>query len=136
MSELMQNPRRGKQLLRFDGFGFDHKNLETVGATDIDALIDVRDRILIIFEVKLDGKIVPKGQRYVLQRLVEDAKAKGKHAIAIVVDHSIYDPDEDVYLADLIVREVFESEGMMWKPMKKRMTARELANWYVERYFK
>lgn len=126
----MQNPKRGKQLLRFDGFGFDHSRLENVSATDIDAIVDVRDKILIIFEVKLDGKEVPKGQRYALQRLVGDAKANGKHAIAMVVD-----PEEDVYLADLIVREVFESGGMIWKPMKKRMTARELANWFVNRYF-
>lgn len=132
----MQNPKRGKQLIRFDGFGFDNRCLENVGATDIDALVDVRDRILIVFEVKLDGKEVPKGQRYALQRLVGDAKANGKHAIAMIVDHYVYEYDKDIYLADLIVREVFESEGMMWKPMKKRMTARELANWYVERYFK
>ena len=121
--------------MRFEGFGLDHKNLETVLATDIDALIDVRDRILIVFEAKLDGKEVPKGQKYALQRLIGNAKAAGKHAIAIVVDHDVYDMDEDVYLAGLIAREVFTSEDMCWKPMKRKMTARELANWYVDRYF-
>lgn len=132
----IKNPKRSKQLFRFEGFGFDNKELKSVGATDIDAIVDVRDKILIVFEVKFDGKQVPKGQRYALQRLVGDAKANGKHAIAIVVDHYVYEYDEDVYLANLIVREVFESESMTWKPMKKRITARELANWYVGRYFK
>ena len=131
----IRNPKRGKQLLRFDGFRLYHKGLETVGATDIDAIVDVRDKILIVFEVKLDGKEVPKGQRYTLQRLVEDAKRAGKHAIAIVLDHYAYSYDEDVYLPNLIVREVYTSEDLRWKPMRKRMTAKALANWYVERYF-
>lgn len=135
MNELMKNPKRGKQLLRFGGFGLDHDRLETVLATDIDALIDVRDKILIVFEVKLAGKALPKGQIYALQRLVGNAKDAGKHAIAIVVDHDVYDTDEDVYLSGLIAREVFTSEDMCWKPMKRKMTARELANWYVDRYF-
>lgn len=132
----IKNPKRSKQLLRFEGFGFDNKELKSVGATDIDAIVDVRDKILIVFEVKLEGKQVPKGQRYVLQRLVEDAKKANKHSIAIVLDHDIEDPIQDVFLANLIVREVYSSEDLRWKPLKKRMTARELANWYVERYFK
>lgn len=136
MPELMKNPKRGKQLIRFDGFGFNNNQLKSVGATDIDAIVDVRDKILIIFEVKLYGKQVPKGQRYVLQRLVEDAKKANKHSIAIVLDHDIEDPIQDIFLANLIVREVYSSEDLRWKPLKKRMTARELANWYVARYFR
>ena len=132
---LMNNPKRGKQLLRFDGFGLDHDRLETVMATDIDALIDVRNRILIVVESKLAGKEVPKGQQYALQRIVSDAKAAGKHGIAIVADHDVYDPDEDVFLKDLICREVYTTEREEWSVMKRRMTVRELANWYVNRYF-
>lgn len=135
MDGLYQNPRRGKQLLRFDGFGFDKPGLETVIATDVDALIDVRDKILIIVEAKLAGKEVPKGQQYALQRIVSDAKKAGKHAIAIVADHNVFNPEEDVFLKDLICREVFESEEEKWRRMKRRMTVRELANWYVNRYF-
>lgn len=135
MEGLYQNPKRGKQLLRFDGFGLDKKSLESVMATDIDALIDVRDKILIVVEAKLAGKEVPRGQQYALQRIVTDAKKAGKHAIAIVADHDVYDPEQDVFLKDLICREVFESEQEQWRRMKRRMTVRELANWYVNRYF-
>lgn len=135
MDGLYQNPRRGKQLLRFDGFGLDRESLESVMATDIDALIDVRDKILIVVEAKLDGKEVPRGQQYALQRIVTDAKKAGKHAIAIVADHDVYDPEQDVFLKDLVCREVFESEIEQWRKMKRKMTVRELANWYVNRYF-
>ena len=84
---VYENPNRGRQLLRFDDMRF----LNSITPTDIDAMIEVRDRVLVFFEAKLRGKDVPRGQRIALERLVLNAKSAGKHAIAIVGEHCVDD---------------------------------------------
>ena len=126
-----EHPDRGKQLLRFDGMQF----LGSITPTDIDGLIEVRNQIIIFFEAKLQDKDVPFGQRLALERLVKDAGRAGKHAIAIIGEHNIKDPSEDVFLKDLFVREVFTTESMRWRPPKRRLYAKEAADVYIEHYY-
>ena len=127
-----EHPNRGKQLLRFDGMRF----LDTITPTDIDGLIEVRNQIFIFFEAKLQDKEVPDGQRLALERLVKDAGMAGKHAIAIVGEHNITDPSEDVFLKDLLVREVFTTETMRWRPPKRRLYAKEAADVYIKHFYR
>ena len=126
-----EHPDRGKQLLRFDGMQF----LGSITPTDIDGLIEVRNQIIIFFEAKLQDKDVPFGQRLAIERLVKDAGRAGKHAIAIIGEHNIKDPSEDVFLKDLFVREVFTTESMRWRPPKRRLYAKEAADVYIEHYY-
>lgn len=126
-----ENRKRGKQLLRFDGMNY----LQNITPTDIDALIDVRDKVLVLFEAKLADKECPFGQKLALERLIRDAYKAGKHAICIIGEHNITDPDCDVFLKDLIAREVYDTEYKAWKPMKKTMTVKELADWYISRFY-
>lgn len=127
-----EHPDRGKQLLRFDGMQF----LGSITPTDIDGLIEIRNQIIIFFEAKLQDKDVPYGQRLALERLVKDARLAGKHAIAIIVEHNIKDPSEDVILKDLLVREVFTTELMRWRPPKRRLYAKEAADVYIKHFYR
>ena len=129
---VYENPKRGKQLLRFDGMRF----LDSITPTDIDGLIEVRNQILVFFEAKLQDKEVPFGQKLALERLVKDAGKAGKHAIAIIGEHNIIDPSEDVFLKDLLVREVFTTELQRWKPPKRRLYAKEAADIYIRYFYK
>ena len=136
------NSRRGRQLLRFDGMIPQREDLCSITPTDIDAVIDVRNRMLILFEAKYNGKEVPQGQKKALERLVDDAKSAGKNAIAIVCDHNVEDVNKDVFLKDVflkdaIAREVYETEHQEWRPMKRNgMTAKELADFYIRTYYR
>lgn len=130
------NTRRGRQLLRFDGMNLQREDLCSITPTDIDAVIDVRNRVLILFEAKLNGKEVPQGQKKALERIVDDAGCAGKNAIAIVCDHNVSNESEDVYLKDSIAREVYETEHHEWRQMKRHMTAKELADFYIRTFYR
>lgn len=129
---VYEHPSRGKQLLRFDGMRF----LDSITPTDIDALIEVRNQIVVFFEAKLKDKEVPFGQKLALERLVRNAGRAGKHAIAIIGEHNVTDPSEDVFLKDLLVREVFTTEQMQWRPPKRKLYAKEAADVYIRYFYK
>lgn len=129
---VYEHPNRGKQLLRFDGMRF----LDSITPTDIDALIEVRNQIVVFFEAKLKDKEVPFGQKLALERLVRNAGRAGKHAIAIIGEHNVTDPSEDVFLKDLLVREVFTTEQMQWRPPKRKLYAKEAADVYIRYFYK
>ena len=129
---VYEHPNRGKQLLRFDGMRF----LDSITPTDIDALIEVRNQIVVFFEAKLKDKEVPFGQKLALERLVRNAGIAGKHAIAIIGEHNVTDPSEDVFLKDLLVREVFTTEQMQWRPPKRKLYAKEAADVYIRYFYK
>jgi hypothetical protein len=129
---VYEHPNRGKQLLRFDGMRF----LDSITPTDIDALIEVRNQIVVFFEAKLKDKEVPFGQKLALERLVKNAGRAGKHAIAIIGEHNVTDPSEDVFLKDLLVREVFTTEQMQWRPPKRKLYAKEAADVYIRYFYK
>lgn len=129
---VYEHPNRGKQLLRFDGMRF----LDSITPTDIDALIEVRNQIVVFFEAKLKDKEVPFGQKLALERLVRNAGRAGKHAIAIIGEHNVTDPSEDVFLKDLLVREVFTTEQMQWRPPKRKLYAKEAEDVYIRYFYK
>lgn len=121
-----RRPEKGRQLLRFDGMRSGKASL-----TDIDALVEFRGRIWVIFEAKYNGSAVPAGQRYALEHFVQSMRAGERHAMAVVVDHTVKDETQDIFLRDLPVREIYTTEGKGWRPPKAPMTAREIAAAYV-----
>ena len=110
--------------------------LDSITPTDIDALIEVRNQIVVFFEAKLKDKEVPFGQKLALERLVRNAGRAGKHAIAIIGEHNVTDPSEDVFLKDLLVREVFTTEQMRWRPPKRKLYAKEATDVYINHFYK
>jgi len=123
----IKSRHRAKQLISFEGIEYG----ERLWPTDIDALIEWHDKAWLIFEVKIWDKDVPYGQKLALERFVKDASRAGKEAIAVVVEHHLTNPDEDVTLADCTVREIFVSGEHRWRPTSEPMTAQELADSYI-----
>ena len=89
---------------------------------DIDGVIEWEDRKIILIEVKKKGVTVPYGERVTLQRMVTDFYHAGKEAVAVVADHTVFDPAKDVIVADCIIRELYTSYERVWRPPKKLMT--------------
>ena len=121
-----RRPNKGRQLLRFEGMGSGRAT-----PTDIDALIEYHGRVWVLFEAKYHGAEVPAGQRYALEHFVQAMRQAGRHAMAVVVDHEVQDETRDVYLRDLPVREMYTTEGKGWRPPRRPMTARMIADEYI-----
>ena len=126
---VYQYESRGRQLLRFDGVRYGN-----ITPTDIDGIIDYKNRVWILFEAKLAGKSVPAGQRLALERLIQNAKRAGKHGLAMIIEHNVSDCTRDVFVTDCMVREVYTTENMDWRPPKWRIGAKDMADAYIN-YF-
>lgn len=126
---VYQNANRGRQLLRFDGFRYG-----SITPTDIDGVIDYHDFVWVLFEAKLAGKDVPRGQKLALERLIQNAKRARKHGIAMIVEHNVEDCTKDIILRDCMVREIITTENMKWRPPRRSITAKDMSDAYINYY--
>ena len=76
MSECGQyrNPERGRQLILFDGLQYGD-----MSPTDIDGILDGKNRIWLVFEAKLADAPMRRGQRLTLERVLQ---VKGVASVA------------------------------------------------------
>ena len=125
--EVYKNPNRAKQLLLFDGLEFSNN----IAPMDLDGLIEYQNRKRVLIEVKLQNTPVPRGERLALERMVNDFSIAGKEAMAIIVDHKVFDPKEDVHVKDCLVRELYHSRERQWRPPKKMMTVQMLLDSFL-----
>lgn len=116
-----------KQLLLFDGLELSRN----ASPMDIDGVIEWEDRKIVLIEIKKKGVKVPYGERLTLQRMVNDFGKAGKLAVALVADHTVFNPTEDVRVADCIVREVYTSSERVWRPPKRMMTVEGLVRLFL-----
>ena len=126
---VYQNANRGRQLLRFDGLIYGN-----ISPTDIDGLIEYRNRLWIMFEAKMQGKDVPQGQRLALERFIQNVRYAGKHGIAMIVEHDVKDTGQDIYLKDCNVREIITTENGQWHPPKYEITVKDITDLYIKYY--
>jgi len=120
------NIGKAKQLISFDGIQYDGASL-----SDIDFCMEFRNRIWVIGEVKSQGVIVPQGQKLFLQRFVNMARDGGKRAIAIVVEHNVWNWKETVQLRDCQVREYYTSETRRWAYPRRPYYVEEMIDQYI-----
>ena len=100
MSYSYEHPERGKQLILFDDMVYQNN----ARPTDVDALIEYKDKAWVIVEVKHRNKPVPVGQEIAYERLAHDLSKTGKPTLYIVAEHSIDDPRQEVQLRTCSVR--------------------------------
>lgn len=95
---VIRNPEYAKQLKDFSGLSFG-----TITPTDVDGMIEYRNKGFIFFESKYGGAEMPEGQRLALERLVEDHK---KPAILFSCVHNT--PSSEVIdFAKIIVKKYY-----------------------------
>lgn len=104
---------------------FESLQVGKLGATDIDAMIEYKDKGYLFIEIKYLDKQVPLGQRIALERLVKDT-GNNKLSIALVCEHWESDTEKFVDVGNCFIREIFTSTEMKWRPTKTVMTVREL----------
>ena len=107
---IIENPARKRQILRFNNLTYG-----TITPTDLDGVIEYKNRAYVFFEIKYRGAQVKYGQKLALERLVKDSAANDKKSVAIIADHYVDDCATDVDAADCKVREIFLFESPQWR---------------------
>lgn len=114
MTNTILNLDRFKQPVVFEGLNFG-----TIYPTDIDGMIEYKNKAYVFFEVKYRGKDIPLGQRIALERLVVDT-GKSKESIALVLDHEVSNASDGILVKDCTVRELYFSRERYWRQTKPR----------------
>lgn len=131
MQSRINNPTRMKQLIDFKGLEVDGY----IYPTDIDGLIEYKDKEYIIFEVKYGNADVPLGQKLAIQRMVDDFTKVGKQAVAFICEHTVHNSDIPVVAAWCKVREIYYGKEKQWRAPDAEITVREAIDSF-QRYSK
>lgn len=98
-----------------------------ISLSDIDAVVELRGKYLILFEVKRDGVEIPKGQRGMLESIVNAWHETGRVGMVVKAEHD--QTGKFVYLRRCIVTQVYYKGT--WRDQNERITVREfLDNFY------
>jgi hypothetical protein len=122
----LQNRARVKQIISFDGMLVDN-----ITPTDIDGFIEYRDKAFVLYEFKLNGAEMPRGQRLALERTVNAFRRANKGAVLFLCKHNVKDPAQDVIAADAVVDKVY-LDGKWYNG--DGATAKELTERYLSVY--
>ena len=118
------NRELASQIRSFRGLRFNN-----ITPTDIDGLIEYKKKGYILFELKRTGAILPDGQRWAIERMVDDLN-KTKPSIGLIAEHD-NKPPEDIDAANSIVKE-YRYEGS-WHLYKNRMTLRDAIGGFIDK---
>ena len=99
---LIQNRKRAKQLIDFTGLKFGN-----IYPTDIDGVIEYKNKAIALFELKHGDAELPEGQRLALRRMIDDSRAAGKEAVLFICEHYVDDCNKDIDASETIVRKFY-----------------------------
>ena len=102
------------------------------GATDIDGMSDYKGQGFLFYELKHRDAECPFGQKKALENFVNTAHDAGRVGLALIAEHVVDDPLEDVTVKDCIVREMYYSEEKEWRPPRERITVGQAEHMFNE----
>jgi len=98
----IQFRERSRQVIDFSGLQYGN-----ITPTDIDGLIEYKDKAYAIIEMKYGKAEMPKGQKLAIERMVNDLASKGKLATAFLCEHYVANTDDDIVASKAIVRSCY-----------------------------
>jgi hypothetical protein len=114
-----------RQLVDFKGMDYG-----TGYPTDIDGFLEIKGRVFIFVEMKFHGTDLSIGQRLAYEHLVDNIN---KPSIAIIAEHYIADPEEDIIMAKGIVTE-YRYEKTWYKFSDKVLTVEKVIAGFLKRH--
>lgn len=104
----------------------------TITPTDIDGVIEFRNKCYVLFEEKYKDADLPRGQELALERMCDDL-GKVKPSLLIVSSHET-EPSQDIDVASsIVVKFRYQSK---WYFLHRRMTTRDLTSRFIEKFDK
>lgn len=107
---IIQNKERFKQPISFEGMK--HND---ISPTDIDAIIDYRNKCFILYEVKYEDAPMPRGQALALERIVKALRNSDVDAFALHCRHHVSSPRDPIVLANTEVVAFYDGTSRFWK---------------------
>ena len=127
MESLIRNPARASQVLDFTGI-----LNPPYAPTDIDGLVEWKNKAYVIIECKHGDKDMSLGQKIAIERMTNDFSKAGKRAVAIVVEHNVDDIQQSVMVGDQVVRQVYYDNQKEWRKPNYIVTAKEAINNFIK----
>ena len=112
MSSLIRNSKQVRQTIDFTGV-----QSGKIHPTDIDAVLEFDNEVLILMEVKRKGNIIPTGQKLVLERIANSWHTN--KSVVFYVTHDFKNDEKDIPLDKCNVDSIYLDKE--WKPAKKVM---------------
>ena len=101
MGEI-KNHARAAQVIDFSGLRY-----KSITPTDVDGALEYHNKAFALFEMKLEGAPIPKGQVLFLTRLVDALCADRKEAALFICRHNVKDTTEDIIAAKTRVESIY-----------------------------
>ena len=114
---------RYKQPVDFSGLRYGR-----ITPTDIDGLIEYRNKVFVLYELKLRDAPIEHGQKIALKNIIDSMIKGGSYAVLFKCSHEVDDTSQQIDLSNSIVTEFYL--GDMWRKPKSIMTAREATDEY------
>ena len=119
----IQNRERARQIIDFSGIRYGN-----ITPTDIDGMVEYRDKAFLLFEYKFSDNDLPYGQELAFTRLTDCIQKAGKHATFLVCEHMAEDCSLDVDAANAVVRKIYYAG--QWYTDGKR-TAKQVTDAFI-----
>ena len=117
---------RAKQIVDFSGLLYGN-----ITPTDIDGLIEYKNRAYVILEIKYGDTKLQPGQELALTRLTDDLERSGKPTLCIVASHQTSDCNKDIDGALTVVR-TYRYKGHWWGDWGVSVTSKELIDFFFQ----
>lgn len=121
---LILNREYATQIRDFSGLLFGN-----ITPTDIDGLIDFRDRIFIIMEFKHSGAPIPFGQKLALERLTDIICETGRIGIGLIAEHNT---NGDIDCANCLVTQYRYRK--QWVTPLSQFNVKEIITHFLNKY--
>lgn len=110
MNTLIRNEKQIKQVIDFTGL-----QNGKIHPSDIDAVFEFDNEILILIEVKYKDSEIPTGQKLLLERLCDSWHTN--KCIVLFVEHNYSNDNENIPLDKCFVKKIYYKEE--WKERNK-----------------
>lgn len=82
----------------------------TIGGCDIDFVLEFNNELLILVEFKEKGVEIPKGQKLMLERVIDAWRDSGKKGVVIRADYTELTKDGFITMTNTVVGRVYLTE--------------------------
>jgi hypothetical protein len=127
VGQHITNIEKFSQVVLFDGIG---KN--QVRPTDYDGILELDNHYWFAFEVKGEGKGMPKGQSLSYTRTADKWYKCGDIAYVFVVEHNEEDPSKPILLKNCIIADVYHQGS--WTKAKNNLTVKQGIEYLKKKY--
>jgi len=118
---LIKNREYLRQVVNFSGLRWGK-----ITPTDIDAVIEFQDKVLIFIEAKHGESQPDTGQRLALERLCNNCVKAGKQSAVFIASHK---SEAEIMLADCMVTRIYVKG--VWRVPTRKLTIREAVDDYL-----